>query len=130
MIEKLEQETNYDEDTIAAIKAAAAKGFYTVLPADNQLQIDIDSEAGLAQFDKFRDLIKQQEHWDVLTAITTPSKEAGHFHITVTLKDNVTPLERIALQAILGSDPLREFLSLVGILKENRSFPTLFFEKA
>jgi hypothetical protein len=43
---------------------------------------------------------------------TSPSGEPGHAHVVVTLERPVRDMrERIMLQALLGSDPMRELLS-------------------
>jgi hypothetical protein len=60
--------------------------------------------------------------------IHTGESRGGNQHFTVTLKRNITPIERIALQAVLGSDPRREAHSLRRWLAGEKN-PTLFFEK-
>jgi hypothetical protein len=41
---------------------------------------------------------------------------------------DLTPIERVTLQTILGSDPKREFLSFNRI-ENGDEHPTLFFER-
>jgi len=48
--------------------------------------------------------------------------------VVVTLERNVEPMERILIQAFLGSDLKREALSWVRIVNNDPN-PTLFFEK-
>ena len=60
-----------------------------------------------------------------------PSKsgEPGKMHITLVFQDRTfTTLERIGLQAMLGSDRVRELLSYVQYLNGD-AHPTLFLEK-
>ena len=99
----------------------------------NELQIDIDSNAALKMFN---------EHWHIfnsrmaayrkpITSLTTikasPSGKRGHWHITITFQRPIDPATRIALQSVLGSDRVRELLSLCRLLNGS-PIPTLFFE--
>lgn len=60
--------------------------------------------------------------------LVTPSKSGGEKqHIRVFLPFNVEPVERIALQAALGSDGVRELLSLRRVRGDD-PHPTLFAE--
>ena len=46
----------------------------------------------------------------------------------MTLTEPVSNEKRILLQALLGSDPVREMLSLIRVLNDDEH-PTLFMEK-
>jgi hypothetical protein len=107
---------------------AALKGLIVVTPKNNELFIDIDSDTDLAEFDRNYGII--DELFGIDEAVQTPSrnKKQGK-HIVVTLAQPITPLERVLLQAILGSDRKREALSLWRI-RNNDPNPTLFFEKS
>ena len=59
----------------------------------------------------------------------SPSGRPGRHHVVVTMPRPVSPMERIALQAILGSDPIREMLSWFRI-ERGIEEPTIFFEIA
>lgn len=68
------------------------------------------------------------EFFDITSIHEAKSKSGGeHRHITLTLSNNISDVERILLQAILGSDPKRELLSYIRILR-NIPQPTAFFE--
>jgi len=59
--------------------------------------------------------------------MTTTSRNGGeHVYFEVEGED-LTPIERVLLQACLGSDPVREVLSFLRI-KRNHPTPTTFFE--
>jgi hypothetical protein len=123
----------YDFQTIAsreAVKQAKLRGLDLVLPADNQLQIDIDSEAALATFNK--NLPKFELHFaKVINKEIVPSKsgDPNKMHITLTLNTDLFDTNaKIAFQAFLGSDPTRELLSYVR-WSNNDEHPTLFYEK-
>jgi hypothetical protein len=108
-----------------AIKWAAENGLVVVLPDNNQLLIDIDSHSDLEVFNRNRDIIDQVYGIsDVMPRVS----RSGNTHLTVTLRTPISPLERIALQAVLGSDRRRESHSLRRLMAGELS-PSLFFEK-
>lgn len=105
---------------------AKAKGLVIRLPLNNELLVDIDSDADLAEFDRNYGIV--DELFGVDEVITTPSRNKPQGkHIIVKLDIPITPLERVLLQSILGSDRRREALSLWRI-HNNDPDPTLFFE--
>lgn len=99
-----------------------------VLPRDNQLFIDIDSDFALLVFEKNYEQLLRFYDSAAITSIS-PSKSGGEKkHITITLSEPVSPTERLVLQAFLGSDLRREFLGLQRIKAGDKN-PTLFLEK-
>lgn len=127
-------DTAYDFDNIKSDRAFAdAKilGYTVVLPEPNQLQIDIDNEQARTVYSKNID--RFQAHIADLQgeAQEAPSKSGkpGKSHITLTLNlDRINPENRILYQLMLGSDPVREFLSYIRWINGD-SAPTLFYEK-
>lgn len=114
-------------DSNSAIREAKTSGLVPVFPGPNQLQIDIDNDVQFAVYKKNKDIVHQ--YWGIVHELIAPSKSGGERkHITLTLKGPVGVLERIGLQAVLGSDLKREQFSLVRVL-QNDAHPTLFFEK-
>lgn len=113
-----------------AQKQAAAKGLIVVHPADDELFVDIDDDASYGVFQENLAVIRRQiAHLDISCSTTpSPSRRSGRYHIRVKMPRPVTPIERIALQAILGSDRKREALSWCRI-ETGVGSPTLFFEK-
>lgn len=111
-----------------AFHDAEVNGHVVVLPAPDELFIDIDNDAAELLFHKH--LPKVEQFVGVRTWNFSPSKsgEPERKHITVTLSKQVSPLERILLQAVLGSDLRRELLSYCR-WSINDPNPTLFFEK-
>lgn len=103
-------------------------GMVLVFPLDNELQIDIDDLSSYCIFEsQFRILEENfpgctfEEHFSK----SGPPKK----HITVKLPFDVEDaLERIGLQAALGSDFKRELLSLINH-RRGQSKPTLFLER-
>lgn len=91
----------------------------------NQLFIDIDTEAQFAQFE-FQ-LLKEHFYFTKITI--TPSKQGlPRRHIVIEMGKEYPLITRIALQAILGSDPTRELISIKRAL-EDESNVVIFFEK-
>jgi hypothetical protein len=96
-----------------AEKIASLKGCTVREPAPDQLFLDIDSEEQAARCRRLiatmdrTGLIADRPRWS-----PSPSGEPGHYHVVVDLSRNVVDMrERILLQALLGSDPMRELLS-------------------
>jgi hypothetical protein len=111
-----------------AVKQAKANGWDVAFPTDDELQLDIDDTAAARLFDLRKSMVHR--HWiiDSTTRRESKSGNSQRFHLTVKLSRKVTPLERIALQMFLGSDPKRELFSLIRTT-QNDPNPTLFFEK-
>lgn len=112
----------------SAIAGAAASGEVVLFPAVNELFIDIDSEEAMHLFTV--NITKVDEYVGVLDTEVVPSRSGPveRSHITVRLEREVTDMERILLQAVLGSDLRRELLSYCRITMDD-PHPTLFLEK-
>ena len=110
----------------SAKTAAKDKGLEILLPKSNELFIDLDSNADFNLFKELLEIFKQYE--DVENHTFTNSSRPGHRHAIVRLNRTVTEFERIAFQAMLGSDRKREVLGYARI-KSGEPHPTLFFEK-
>ena len=125
-----EQYEDFDFDALKNNKAdekAKTLGLSVVYPAEDELQIDIDNDQSYLFFRKYRGMVNRLV--GIASVAVKPSKGGlPKRHITVKLKKPVTVLERICLQACLGSDRVREVLGYVRY-KNNDPSPTLFFEK-
>lgn len=125
-------QSNFPLESKHAEDSAVEFGMVVVYPAPNQLQIDIDSDAAYRVFKA--NIAKLKLHWPFIGGIQSidehPSKSGLPCrHITVNLKDALqSNLERIVIQLCLGSDPLREMLSYLRVLKRDEH-PTLFMER-
>lgn len=113
-----------------AFEEAKAIGGRVVLPEPHELQIDIDSSEQLEEFKKRLKIFDREFQLSREPYKITPSKSGrtGKWHITIELCENIDHWQRIALQACLGSDPIRELLSACRLSK-NDPHPTLFIEK-
>lgn len=104
-----------------------AAGYEVRFPEKNQLFIDIDTEA---QYDTFLKMVQvlTNNNRGIVKIEVSPSKSGlPKQHAVVTLDCGLTGLERVTLQACLGSDPVREYLSYVRILRGVET-PTIFQE--
>lgn len=117
----------YSIDSECAIQEAKDNNLDVVFPKPNELQVDIDSDAAYERYCGVLD--HMLHHFPFVTESITPSRSGyPKRHIVLTLRKPVTDVQRIALQAILGSDPVRELLSLKRI-ENGDPHPTLFLEK-
>ena len=109
--------------------AAKTKGLVVVLPGDHDLFIDIDDALGMATFATQVAILNSFRPCTWVVA-GSPSGKAGRSHVTVTFDDDtpLTNIERLALQAMLGSDRLHELLSYRSHFRGDPE-PTCFFEK-
>jgi hypothetical protein len=118
----------YDVDSPEAAAARAEKkGCVVVFPEPNQLFIDIDDLESLQAFERVFSIVQE---YLPCAYVKTPSPSGNHdrWHIVVTLERPVRDdIERIALQAILGSDRKREAHDMRRALAGHPT-PTRFFE--
>jgi hypothetical protein len=126
-IKTIQYDPNGKPNSQKALDQAEHEGLTVVYPKDNEIMIDIDNPHSLQLFYKQMDIVKK--YIGVIGEEQHLSKSGGEkWHITVTLTTTVTPLERLALQAMLGSDRVRELLGYVEY-KNNDPTPTLFLER-
>lgn len=111
-----------------AYQQAVDENLIVILPAKNQLFVDIDSD--LQYLIYLRNVLRLEEFYVVTGTSENPSKSGypGRRHITVSLGEDIDDRERLLLQAYLGSDLTREFLGLQRIKIQDPA-PTLFLEK-
>jgi hypothetical protein len=91
----------------------------------DELQIDLDTPE---QEEQYRRMLPHVEDvYDVTDVIESESK-SGNKHVRIYTAYPLSVEERIALQAILGSDPKKELCSLRRWLSGD-PIPILLFEK-
>jgi hypothetical protein len=91
-----------------------------VYPKPNELFIDIDSKEEYAEYrirkERLARMLPSLMVWS--RYIEAPSRSGGDkLHCRITLSRNVTVTERLCLQAVLGSDPVREMLNIARLLQ-------------
>lgn len=99
----------------ATIAKAEAEGFEVIRADDKTLLLDLDTEHARAQFERVLPTV--QQYFNIVEREEWASK-SGNLHVKLTLKDHTGPFLRYALQAALGSDGVKETLTLVRELKE------------
>lgn len=123
---KFESENYASLKSVVAIAEANKNGGQVVFPGPYQLQVDLDTQDAINTFRENLTILE----WliGVKDSDVTPSRTVGKFHGWVTLfKPVQSNMERVLLQACLGSDPKRELLSYARILQRDEH-PTLFIE--
>ena len=126
-MKSINYDPNGNPNSQRAIEEAANDGLTVVYPADNEVLIDIDNTHSFQLYLKQMDIAKK--YLGAIGEKITPSRSGGEKkHITVIFNHTITELERITLQACLGSDRVREILGFVQF-KNNDPHPTLFLEK-
>jgi hypothetical protein len=98
------------EELNAHVAEAEANGFETVRADDSTLLLDLDNEYALAQYDRVLPTIMQ--HFGPVGIDRWHSK-SGNTHIRVRLGTPQPWAVRYALQAALGSDGVRDVLSVL-----------------
>ena len=110
-------------------ESAKKNGQVVVLTQPRELFVDIDNE------EDYRVLLA---HIEIMTQLgisiefdhISPSKSGfPRQHVYLSVDHELGPMERIALQACLGSDRKRELLSMCRVYLNDRP-PTVFFENA
>jgi len=97
-------------------------------PADDRtLQIDLDTRAALRLFLRQHRLLTAGGWLPSRPPKITRSR-GGNLHAVIRLAQPTPALERVLLQALLGSDPVREARNY-GRVKNGAPYPILFFEK-
>jgi hypothetical protein len=128
MDDELNVKTYAEVRSEIAHEQAKKLGLVVVEPKPNELFVDLDSEEQCAAFDKCI-AIFEKRHRCLWTKRPSPSGEPHHFHVRVRLlAETIDAQTRVLYQATLGSDPVRECLSLQRLALGD-TMPTLFFEK-
>lgn len=113
-----------DSDAItAAIIQAELDGFEVVKDTDTTLLLDLDTPEAYRQF--LRVLPVVTEHFGVIQIQEWDSKSRNR-HVRLQLAESHPVGVRLALQAALGSDGVREALSTVTMLKGSPVVSLLF----
>lgn len=117
-----------------SLRKAAERGLKVRYPEPYELFVDIDNDEDYEVFQENYEILRTftQLHDMALASKTEAASKSGlpNRHIVVNLGRPVhSPLERLMLQAFLGSDRKHELLSYMALVN-GHSAPTLFFEKS
>ena len=118
--------SHLDDDPEAAAKK---HGQVCVYPGAHELFVDIDCQEDRDWLDEqLAVLSKMNFELEVVREI--PSKSGGaRCHVYLHSPRELSNMDRIALQACLGSDRRRELLSIMRTFLKVGRAPTIFFEK-
>lgn len=111
-----------------AVSRAVESGFVVEVGDSRTLLLDLDTEADRAHFGAiFPRLVtflkcRVTDRW--------PSKSGRGEHVKISSPLDLSVLERLLIQACLGSDREHELLSLVTGVWEGNSAPTVLFRPA
>lgn len=126
MLEEIQEQEYETLSSEAAVKEAQENGGEVVFPTEFELQLDLDSDQAVDVFKANLPVLEQHlkvKHWGI-----APSRSPGKYHVTLEMIQPLqSNMERILLQACLGSDPKRELLSYARVMKRDQH-PTLFIE--
>lgn len=124
MRERDDDDHYVDEPVADYIERKKAEGCTVETPKPNELFIDIDTSEQLTRFGMAMDRMRQD-----FPGISFESKTSKsgfpHIHFKVKMPWDMDHVERIAWQAVFGSDPIRELLALLRV-RRGEEIPTLF----
>jgi len=111
------------------VKRILADGFEILEPEGNELLIDLDTPEQIRMFHSQYEMLERNmcDECYPLAKFIWPSRGGNGEHVYIAMDFNMTPGERIAFQAALGSDPKRELLSLIRFKKGDIK-PTILVE--
>ena len=113
----------YAERTL--VKQGLDKDWEVVVATSTTLQLDIDGDTLPSNFNRLLGMLEEQ----VGRAVSEVSgSKSGNLHVVITMKNPMDILERIAWQAIFGSDSVREACH-IGSAKRNEQNPILLFQR-
>lgn len=97
-----------------AVKKATADGFTIVRGNENTLLLDLDTAQAMKQFNSTYEMVDSK--FGILHQEFWTSKSGGERrHAKLILKTSLSAAERVALQAIMGSDPKREIFAVTKL---------------
>ena len=107
---------------------ARKHGWRIVEPKANQLQLDLDGARALRKYGMQFSILRKSGLTAGWKELIKGSKKRSHVHIVITMPKKIKNLERVALQAILGSDIKREAFNYTRVKKRNK-YPIVLFER-
>lgn len=94
-------------------RKARSLGLAYKVATPTQLLLDLDTEHQKAQYAWMLPYLTRYLH--VTVDRVTPGRTGKGQHVYLTLPHPLSDVERLLLQAILGSDPMREWLGLLRV---------------
>lgn len=109
-------------------ETAEKLGLQIVEPGPRDVFVDIDTDADYRHLTAMLDVVNAVEVYLKIGAEYPSKSGLPRRHVYVVADRDLTPVERIAIQATLGSDRKRELLSLLRVWLHTDRQPTVFFE--
>jgi len=119
------EEAHYEDSTeVAKARAEESGDFQVIVGDDLHLLLDLDTASDERHFERYVTSIHalgikviSREEW---------TSKGGGMHVLLRME---TPIrERIAIQALLGSDRKREFLAMAGVITREAEYPVMLFK--
>lgn len=110
------------------LRRAKKLGWKIVEPKPNELQLDLDGSRAVRRYGMQFSILRKAGLTKGWREKLLPSKKSGHVHVVITIPKAVNNLERVALQAILGSDIKREAFNYSRVKKHNK-YPIVLFKR-
>lgn len=112
---------------VETFESIIASGRRIYVPEDCELVLDLDSYEAFTKAQKAINLFETVNCISVYS-ILHKSKTEGHWHVVLTHDTfkSLSMLDRIHLQALFGSDPVKELLSMFRE-KSEVTYPILLF---
>lgn len=98
-----------------------------VTAAPNELQLDYDSPTLPLKFYEILEILSKRTESSIPYKVFT--SKGGNTHVIITLPVELDVVERISWQAALGSDNMKESLSLLSVARGVRNPVLLFMHK-
>lgn len=122
------EQSGYSETREEYLTRMEDEGFEVVFPESNELLIDIDTEEQYRMFKLHYERLRDEQDFKTMSYTEHFSKSGPpRRHIHLKMPWSMSPIERIAWQAVLGSDVIRELLSMIRLYRGD-GHPTLFAE--
>jgi hypothetical protein len=102
------------------------KEWEVVVATPYTIQIDIDSKELPETFHRLLGILEERTGSWIDYSVST--SKSGNKHVILTLPNSMDVYDRIAWQAIFGSDPIREAVHLVSVMHGERN-PILLFQR-
>lgn len=110
----------------AACEKARAEGLEVVTAHAGSLLLDLDTAEQLAQFERVLPTVER--NFGIVNVERWASKN-GNTHVAVGINKALSAAQRVALEAALGSDPVRAVLC-VGRIEQGVAEPSRLFKPA
>jgi len=120
----LDEQKQYEWEIDAAVERAESDGFNVIRSTATTLLLDLDDGAS---FDRYRRVVRSMGPLYSLKEINKwRSKSLVGYHVVLSCKE-MDFCQRVALQACLGSDPIREALA-IAMHRDGKIDPSVLFQ--